>query len=223
MLGGLRIKGLHYISPSGAAIVAANHLSWADPPALRSVIRRKCWFMANDFLLRIPVLGPLLPMYGAFPVRRGVLDRDAIRQAEEHLAAGDLLTVFPEGGTTLSGRLMPFEGGVALLALRANVPIVPAAITGTDRVLPAETTRLRYARGGVTITFGPAINPAEIDPLLPHRKRMDLLTERLYDAIAALLPPEYLPDPNQGAPVKLAGRAARSADPADPTPTSDGT
>lgn len=194
LLGGLRAEGQENIPATGAAILAPNHLSWTDPPALGLVIPRNCWFMANDFLFRIPVMGKLIPYLRAFPVHRGRLDRDALRTAEEHLKNQDLLCVFPEGGTTITGVLYPFEGGVALLALRNNVPIVPVAITGSDKVLPMkEPYRLHYARGGIRIRFGKPIHPSEIGADLPRRERVDLITAQLYHAVAELLPPEYLP------------------------------
>jgi 1-acyl-sn-glycerol-3-phosphate acyltransferase len=195
LFGGFRVSGLEHVPAAGGAILAPNHRSWADPPAMRCVIRRSCWFMGNDFLFRIPVLGKLIPLYGAFPVERGKLDREALRIAEGHLKDGDLVCVFPEGGTTVTGWLFPFEGGVALMALRTGMPIVPVGITGTDKVLPMVRPVPRYHRGGVTVTFGPPIHPDEIDPSLPRRERVDLLTQRLYEAVAALLPPEYGPQP----------------------------
>jgi len=193
LCGGFHVRGLEHLPKTGPAILASNHLSWADPPALRAVLRRTSWFMANDFLFRIPVLGRLLPWYGGFPVERGKIDRDALRRAEQHLADGDFVVIFPEGGTTITGVLYPFEGGAALLALRANVPLVPVGITGTDRVLPEKAPYPHYARGGVTLTFGTPIDPSTIDPSLPRRARIDALTARLQEGVAALLPPEYLP------------------------------
>ena len=195
VLGGFRVAGLENIPPSGGVILAPNHLSWADPPAIYMAARRKCWFMANEFLFRIPVLGKLIPLVGAFPVHRGRLDRDAIRVAEGHLKEQDLLCVFAEGGTTITGTLYPFEGGVALLALRNNVPIVPVAITGTEKLLPMQPPCYpRYARGGVRVRFGKPIHPDEVDPTLPRKERMDQLTYRLYLAVAELLPKEYVPE-----------------------------
>lgn len=194
LFGGLRAEGQENIPSTGGAILAPNHLSWTDPPALGMMIPRTCWFMANDFLFRIPVMGKIIPYLRAFPVHRGRLDRDALRTAEEHLKDGDLLCVFPEGGTTITGVLYPFEGGVALLALRNNVPVVPVAITGSDKMLPMkEPYRLHYTPGGIRIRFGKPIHPDEIDPALPRRERVDLFTARLYHAVADLLPPDYLP------------------------------
>jgi 1-acyl-sn-glycerol-3-phosphate acyltransferase len=191
ILGGYHVRGLENIPKTGGCILAPNHLSWADPPAVRMCIPRRGWFMANDFLFNIPVLGKLIPKFGAFSVKRGVMDRDALKQAEGYLKGGDLLCVFPEGGTSETGRLVPFEGGVSLLALRNDVPIVPVGLSGTDRVMPRDPTFPRYAKGGITVTYGKAIYPSEIDPTLPRRERMDELTERLYWAVNELLPPNY--------------------------------
>jgi 1-acyl-sn-glycerol-3-phosphate acyltransferase len=194
LFGGFRIRGLEHVPAAGPAILISNDLSWADPPAIFSVVRRPCWFMANHFLFDLPVLGRLLPLYGAFPVNREKPDRGALKEAEEHLADGDLVCIFPEGGTTITGRLYPFEGGVALLALRKSVPVVPIAMTGTDRLLPEGARFPRFVRGGVTLTAGSPVHPGEIDPSLPHRRRIEELTRRLYEAVAALLPAEYLPE-----------------------------
>ncbi len=193
LLGRYRASGMANI-PAGAAILASNHLSWADPPAIRMALRRHTFYMANDFLFEMPVLGKLLRIFGAFPVERGRFDREAFRMAEERLSMGHLLTVFPEGGTTVTGVLYPFEGGASMLAMRNNVPIVPVAVTGTDILLTMEPKfRLRWVPRRVTVTFGKPIFPQEIDPSLPRRERTDLLTQRVYDAVAEMLPVEYLP------------------------------
>lgn len=193
LFGGLRVVGLEHLPMDGPAILAPNHRSWADPPAIRISVAGRCWVMANDFLFRIPVLGTLIRFFGGFPVRRGVLDKEAIRSAEAHLDAGDLVCVFPEGGTTITGTLYPFEGGVALIAIRKNVPIVPVAIVGADRMLPQNSFIPRYTRGGITVTFGRPIHPSVIDGALSRRERIDQLTHVLYESVASMLPTEYVP------------------------------
>lgn len=195
--GGLRAEGLEHVPASGPAIIAANHLSWADPPALRVVLKRRCWFIANDWLLRLPVLGALLPYYGVVPVARsensGQPDREALRQAHRYLAAGDLLCIFPEGGTSVTGSLHPFENGVAALALRSGAPVVPVGISGSDRMLPMQPPyRPRWSRGGLRIRMGPPMYART----LPGEQRgasARRFTRELYSAIAGLLPDEYLP------------------------------
>jgi 1-acyl-sn-glycerol-3-phosphate acyltransferase len=198
LTGGYRASGMENIPKKGAAILAGNHLSWADPPVVRIAFNRTCWFMANDFLFKIPVFGSIIRSIGAFPVVRGRFDRDAFRAAEEKLARGHLLNVFPEGGTSLTGKLSPFEGGVAMLAMRSGAPLVPFAITGTDRLMPMTTKGPkppRWIKGGVSVKFGPPIHHEEIAPDLPKRERLDKITHALYLAVADLLPPDYLPDP----------------------------
>ena len=197
LFGGFHASGAENVPAKGGCILASNHLSWADPPAVRIGISRPCWFMANDFLFRIPVLGWVIRFFNAFPVRRGVLDREAIRQADKLLQEGEAVVIFPEGGTTITGRLVPFEGGPAMLALRNNVPVVPVGLAGTDKVLPREPSLPRWARGGTTVVYGRPIHPDDIDPSLPRRERMDLLTERLYWAVHELSPAEYRAAPDE--------------------------
>lgn len=211
LLGGFRVSGAENVPETGGCILASNHLSWADPPAVQLAVNRPLRYMANDFLFRIPVLGALIRYFGAFPVRRGVLDKEAIRRAEAALRAGDALVIFPEGGTTVTGRLVPLEGGVAMLALRAGVPVVPIGLGGTDRVLPRRLTFPRWARGGVQVKIGKPIHPSEIDPALPRRQRMDALTERLYWAIDALIPEEYRARPDE--PRGIAGAVSTPSEP----------
>jgi len=197
VLGGYHVYGKENLPRSGAAILAPNHLSWADPPAVRVTIRRLTWFMAGDFLFKIPILSSLIRFFDAFPVNQERVDREAIRKAEACLKQGDLLCVFPEGATSPTGRLMSFEGGVALLALRNDVPVIPVGIWGTEKVLPNDNRYPHFARGGVSVRFGPPIFPADIDPSLPRKERMDELTRRMFHAVAELLPPEYRPAPEQ--------------------------
>ncbi len=193
--GGLRFSGTEHLPAEGAALLIGNHRSWADPPAVLLSSARPPLFMANEFLFRIPLLGGIIRFYGSFPVHRGRLDREAIRMAEERLQRGHLLTIFPEGGTTITGVLYPFEGGAAMIAVRQNVPVIPFGITGSDRVLPMKRPFYpRYARGGVHVKFGPAIHPRDLDGALPHRERIRVLTERMEESVAALLPADHLPD-----------------------------
>lgn len=128
------IKGKDYIPQSGPVIIASNHLSNWDPPLIGCAIYRPLRFMAKDELFKIGAFGWLITKLGAFPVRRGVADRTAIRMALNLLENGEVLGVFPEGTRSKTGELGTAEPGVAMLALKSGATVIPAAITGTNRV-----------------------------------------------------------------------------------------
>ena len=90
--------------------------------------------MAKAELFRIPVLGFLIRELGAFPVQRGAADRSAIRRALRILNDGGVVGVFPEGTRNRRGEVLNPQGGAALIALKAGVPVLPAAIWGTANI-----------------------------------------------------------------------------------------
>jgi len=148
----LRARGVENL-PEGGFVLAANHTSNFDPwpLALPLFPRRQVRFMAKSELFN-PVLKPILVGGGAFPVRRGEADVDAIHRAVELVEDGQIVVMFPEGTRRKKGLRKKYEArahtGTARIALTADVPLVPAAIKGTDRL-----TRL----GPLRVAYGPPI------------------------------------------------------------------
>ncbi|MDP9308986.1 MAG: 1-acyl-sn-glycerol-3-phosphate acyltransferase [Actinomycetota bacterium] len=148
----LRARGTDNL-PQGGFVLAANHTSNFDPWALGIPLfpRRQLRFMAKSELFN-PILKPILVGGGAFPVRRGDADVDAIHRAVELVEDGQIVVMFPEGTRRKKGLRKKYEArahtGTARIALAANVPLVPAAIKGTDRL-----TRL----GPLRVAYGPPI------------------------------------------------------------------
>jgi 1-acyl-sn-glycerol-3-phosphate acyltransferase len=148
----LRARGTDNL-PQGGFVLAANHTSNFDPWALGIPLfpRRQLRFMAKSELFN-PILKPILVGGGAFPVRRGDADVDAIHRAIELVEDGQIVVMFPEGTRRKKGLRKKYEArahtGTARIALAANVPLVPAAIKGTDRL-----TRL----GPLRVAYGPPI------------------------------------------------------------------
>ena len=114
-------------------MIAANHIAGDDPLVLGYACPRSIRFMAKIELWRIPVLRTIMPHTGAFPVRRGAADRDAIRMGRDVLASGNLLGVFVEGTRQTSDEIGDARTGAAMLAVLAGAPIIPVCIYGTDR------------------------------------------------------------------------------------------
>ncbi len=129
-----RIRGKENVPPEGPVLVVANHLNLTDPPLLAVSLNRKVIFMAKKELFRSKFSSYFVRGFGAFPVRRGQLDGKALRQAEQVLAEGKALAMFPEGARSHSTQLRPAFSGSALIALRSCAPILPVGITGTEKI-----------------------------------------------------------------------------------------
>ena len=195
LLGGLRVEGCEHIPREGPVLVVANHQSYADPPLLAATFPRPLWFMANQAVFDIPFVGWISRHALAFPVVKEVaVDRAALRKAEAVLRSGEALCIFPEGGTTPDARLARFYSGAALVALRTGAPILPAGLIHTARLMPNLTWVPRYTPGGVTVRYGPVLSLADMPAGLGRREQADWVSARMWEGIAALLPPEHLPE-----------------------------
>jgi 1-acyl-sn-glycerol-3-phosphate acyltransferase len=177
----LRAYGTENLPRAGGFVLAANHVSNLDPWPLGMPLwpQRQLRFMAKVELFRSP-LWPILKGGGAFKVRRGESDEEAMRTAVRLAADGEVVAIFPEGTRREKGLVKKHHArphtGAARVALAAGVPLVPAAIAGTDRL-----TRL----GPLRVVYGP---PVELTDLAEHepREAARVGTERLMNAIAGL-------------------------------------
>jgi 1-acyl-sn-glycerol-3-phosphate acyltransferase len=154
----LRARGLENLPGEGGYVLACNHVSNFDPWPIGVPLwpKRFLRFMAKSELYRWP-LTPVLNAVGAFPVRRGQRDAEAIATAVRLARAGNVVAMFPEGTRRTKGLVKRFEArprsGAARIALEAGVPLVPVAVKGTDKLM--RFGRLRVAYGA----------PLEIDDL----------------------------------------------------------
>jgi 1-acyl-sn-glycerol-3-phosphate acyltransferase len=176
----LRARGLEQL-PAGGFVLAANHTSNFDPWPLGFPFlpRRQLRFMAKSELFN-PLLAPLLRASGAFKVRRGEGDVEAMRTAVELVRAGEIVVMFPEGTRRKKGVRKKHEArphsGAARIALAANAPLVPAAIAGTDRL-----SRLAPLR----VAYGQPLDLSDLDGL-DSKRAAALATDRLMEAIEEL-------------------------------------
>jgi 1-acyl-sn-glycerol-3-phosphate acyltransferase len=177
----LRARGLEHVPKEGGLVIGANHNSNFDPWAICLPLwpRRRFRFMGKSELFN-PLLKPIIIAGGAFPVRRGEGDRQAIETAVRLVRAGDVLAMFPEGTRRKKGLRKKHEArphtGTARIALAADVPLVPAAISGTDRLARLAPLRVAYGR------------PIPLDDLRgrPEAEAARVATERLMAEIQRL-------------------------------------
>jgi 1-acyl-sn-glycerol-3-phosphate acyltransferase len=132
LIAPLRVYGAERVPAEGGLVVAANHFSWIDPPALGAASPRTLYYMAKVEAHRVPGLGHLMRSFGAFSVRRGESDRDAVRTMREIVRNGHALGMFAEGTRQRSGVPGPVQPGAAMVAITEGVPLIPAAINGSQ-------------------------------------------------------------------------------------------
>jgi len=178
----LKASGTEHLPREGGYVLSANHLSNLDPWPLGLPLfpGRQIRFMAKAELFRSP-LWPILQYGGAFKVRRGEGDTKAIETAVRLAREGEVVAIFPEGTRRNKGMVKKHEArprtGAVRVALEAGVPLIPAAIGGTDRI-----TRL----GPLRVAYGP---PVELDDLRDGRDMREAAhigTDRLMAAIEEL-------------------------------------
>lgn len=182
------IRGTEAVPRSGPLIIVTNHLSIIDPVLLTASIPRQIVFMAKEELFWPDyLLSPFMRLYGAFPVRRGQPDREALRQAERTLARGLALGMFPEGTRSRSRQIQAGHPGTSLIALRSGAPILPVGLAGTEKVTGVASV-LRRPR--LLVRVGkPFFLPKPEGKL--NASQLDLLTDLVMQRIAELLPEGY--------------------------------
>jgi len=185
LIARLRTGGLENVPRTGPVILAMNHIHWTDIPLAAVRVPRVTHYMAKIELFQKPVFGGFIRFLGAFSVRRGEGDREAIRTAEQLLANGEVVVIFPEGHRSESGALIPAHSGAGYIALRTGVPVVAVGIQGTKRVF----TGLRYGpfRPTVTIRYSAPFTVGSGGKL--SREGVAAATDEIMHQIAALLPP----------------------------------
>jgi 1-acyl-sn-glycerol-3-phosphate acyltransferase len=128
----LKVYGKERVPREGGAVLAMNHFSYADPPAFGVACPRRIVFVAKVELHGIPGFGSLMRAHGALAVRRGESDRDALRLMREAVRNNQLLGLFVEGTRQKSGVPGEAKPGAAMVAIQEGVPVVPAAIHGSQ-------------------------------------------------------------------------------------------
>ena len=174
-------QGLEHVPMEGPLVVASNHGSHLDPPLLGHALGRPVAFMAKAELFAIPLLGSVIRACGAYPVRRGASDREAIRTATAKLGEGWATGVFLDGTRQSNGRVNNPLPGAALLAARSGAPLLPVAIVNSHRALGSGRIWPRLVP--LQLRVGAPIPP----PASRRRPDLDVTTALLKERINDLL------------------------------------
>lgn len=177
--------GAENIPETGSFVVASNHASVLDPVLIGYTSeKREVGFMAKNELFRVPILGIFIRNVGAFPVKRGERDMDAVNQFHNFLHSGKPLVVFVEGTRTLNGELQPAKKGSGRLFYNAKVPVIPAYIGGTFQCWPKGKLLPRV--GHTFVRYGPPIPLDDLYRENPDNNTYIKIAQRVMEHIAKL-------------------------------------
>lgn len=172
----MKVEGLENLPEQGACIIASNHLSNFDVFPMQLALPRPLFFMGKAELFKNPLMAWVFRQLGGFPVQRGVSDRWALNHARKVLDKGLILAMFPEGTRSKTLGLSVAKTGAARLAIEKDLPIVPFAHYGSDKLFSGFPRR-----SDVHLMVSPPIFPdSDDDPLS--------LTDRVMFTLASNLP-----------------------------------
>ena len=181
----IEYHGVHYIPACGGFILASNHASFYDPPAVGVGFPRPIYYFARKTLFQGP-FNWLLPRLNTIPVDRdGESDVGAIKTVFRVLRGGHGVMFFPEGTRSPDGMLQPPRKGIGMIAAKAGVPVVPARIFGSHKAF-SRIQRRPSPEVRLTVVYGSPVLPSQLDPGPRDPDRYGTVAQRIMDRIAAL-------------------------------------
>lgn len=181
MVNRLEVVNAERVPAEGGLMVAANHLSYLDPPVIGAALRRRPTYLAKEELFRVPLIRGFIRHF-SFPVRRGRPRPSTIKETIRRLNEGELVVIFPEGGLSVDGPGLDAKRGIGLIAAAARVSVVPVLVEGTERALPVGSRMIRPAR--IRITFGEPVSVKPGEAL--NKDRQMEFTREIMEAIEGL-------------------------------------
>ena len=174
----LTIEGRENVPATGAFVLAPVHRSFIDFALVSGITRRRMRYMGKDSLWKVSLFGRFISALGAFPVRRGAADREALRRSIEVAERGEPLVLFPEGTRRFGPTIEHLFDGAAYVATRAGVPVVPVGIGGSERAMQKGKKLPRPVK--IHIVVGKPLHPPVNPGGRASRRAVHELTEQLH-------------------------------------------
>jgi 1-acyl-sn-glycerol-3-phosphate acyltransferase len=176
----LNIYGAENVPQSGGLIAVSNHASYFDPPILSNCVGRPVAFMAKEELFKIPVFKQGIQLYGAYPVKRQMGDRAALRAATTAIESGWIAAIFLQGTRSPDAKITDPKLGAAWIAAKAKVPLLPVSLWGTEKILIKGSALPKPVP--LTVRIGEVIPP----PASTKKADLQAVTEQCAAVINAL-------------------------------------
>ena len=177
----VQVSGQENLPASGGFILASNHLSYFDPPLVGCWAQRELYFFAKKELFDHKLFGAILCRVNALPVKRGKIDRRALELAVDAVKRGEGRTVFPEGTRSKTGDMMTPKIGVGMIARQAACPIVPAYLSGTNKLSRCLTGRQR-----LRVTYGKPLSAERVTSFPADKNGYQKIAEMVMARIGEL-------------------------------------
>lgn len=178
-LMGLKVQGADNLPSQGPVILAINHVSVWDPIVAASCLSRQVSYMAKEELFSIPLLGTFISKVGAFPVKRGQGDMNAIRQSLAILKEGRVLGLFPEGTRSKTGGIQKGMPGMVLLMEKSQASVVPIKVYGTSSLITK-------GWGKIGVVVGKPLTPQILKAPEGVENRREWIADRIMQAMIEL-------------------------------------
>ncbi|WP_342512227.1 lysophospholipid acyltransferase family protein [Sporosarcina sp. FSL K6-1522] len=169
----IKVIGKENFPKEGGVLLCANHIDNLDPPIVGITCPRPVHFMAKEELFSVPILKTILPSIKAYPVKRGMSDREAFRNTLKHLKAGNVVGLFPEGTRSKTGELGEGLAGAGFFALKGEAVVMPCAIIGPYK--PFKRLKVVYGK------------PIDITPYRENRTSSEEVTAVIMNEIRKLI------------------------------------
>ena len=166
----LEVKGADNVPKKGGVLVASNHSSFLDPVIIGVGICRATYYLTRQSLFKIPILGLLLRALHTIPIKRAMMSVSTFKELIKSLHSEKAIILFPEGTRSIDGKLGQGKMGVGMLALKADVPIVPAYIDGAIKAFPKDGKWIHSKK--IRVVFGKPIMPDSKDPNKNNYRRI---------------------------------------------------
>ena len=173
----LEVHGIKNVPQSGSFILASNHTSYFDPPALGCRLPRNLHYFARDSLFFWP-LGVLISNLNSIPVNRSQLDIATLKRVLKVLKGGDPLLLFPEGTRSTDGNLGEGKKGIGLLLAKSQVDVLPARVTGGNKVLGKGMLFPRIGRK-LVVEYGTLLKIDTLDPGKSDTNRYEIIANKV--------------------------------------------
>ena len=176
----IKIYGAQNVPQTGGLVAVSNHASYFDPPILSNCVGRPVAFMAKEELFNVPVLKQGIKLYGAYPVKRSTGDRAALRAAFTALESGWISAIFLQGTRSDDAKITDPKLGAAWIAAKAQVPLLPISLWGTEKILTKGSSLPKPVP--LTVRIGEIVAP----PLSTKKADLQAVTEECATVINSL-------------------------------------